>query len=64
MTIVKMFVLIICSVIQIIAALFQIVSIATGKAGELMKLLTDKLMNIFDRKKKIEVIEECPVMAE
>lgn len=48
MTIVRMFVLILCSVIQIIAALFQIVAIATGKVSELLRKLTEKLMRKFD----------------
>ena len=61
MTIVRMFVLIVCSVIQIIAALFQIVAVATGKASELLKAGTEWLMNKFDRgryERRAEITDE------
>jgi hypothetical protein len=63
MTIVRMFVLIVCSVIQIIAALFQIVAMATGKVSELLRAGTEWLMNKFDRgryerrEKSTEIVE-------
>jgi hypothetical protein len=49
MTIVRMFVLIFCSIIQIIAAIFQLVALATGKAGVFMKTFTENLLAGFDR---------------
>lgn len=49
MTIVRMFVLIFCSAIQIVAAIFQLVALATGKAGTFMKAFTENLLVRFDR---------------
>jgi hypothetical protein len=57
MTIVRMFVLIFCSIIQIIAALFQVVALTTGKVSDLLKLFTEKLMKRFDRG-RYELIKE------
>lgn len=62
MTIVRMFVLIVCSVIQIIAALFQIVAVATGKASELMKAGTEWLMNKFDRGRYERKVENTDIV--